>query len=895
MASQQPLLVPVQLDAFVLNPAVCGKPEDTGARICPITQPNYTFLRFRDFVAESDLQPHADLHNAAPAQVNSRLTDLGARPPTAHRHRHGVYVHWSLPRAYRTGISFADSVKPERRNEERIRHGLPPEGLREQPGSGLSAAAAAGTTPAPVAGNVNYIEPPTRWLVVRKLDLGSVRPETAQPFFKNYEAWVVESDYLWKLDEIPDDYDLQVDMAPYIVATPGEDVNVEQQAEMFIGRKTPLAEWKNEPQPAGTPTPDLRLLSSGNQLFADFQMHNSNVFSILDNFRYVDVEGTVRYLNAATASYYVVGWHRDDATDPLWMRPENQRSRTMQLDSLFMALEEGDEWLKETGATRLLCHGAMYDVRWDHSKKPDTVPADRFADRLQSQVLPAVSVGTTPLDALITYCTARKGNRHSEAKIAKLEEKILAIQSLLHTRDDGVEGQRQAKDIVYNWNFSRAPGGVRYFLSEESPTDSDKPRTPSEGDRDDVRQLNRHQGLLDGFKRSCLQWRWEMFALWWKYITNPGNRSNDEINDEYREATDALELKITNAQNEIQKLEISINGLCARLKNTQLGKDVKSGTHPFFYRARDPTILVGGVDSGWPTDYAERLSVRLPNQTVAKEERAEGLESLIATIQAKFGQTATVNEGMRDAVSNLLKEFGSLMPTNDRPLEVPEGKKFPQFHDDEMRDQWNNQQPWRPLYMEWEVEYFHIPFEDWALDEYGARLSDNKQVRYGIKAPDEAPLWKKLPPDEKTQDRRILSGRVLILPQPTFSLHSKMEQLFSDTSAEILDKHLSKEKQAEVLEGVKTLPYLSAPLSGLTEGLLTLATGSHIKPENKEINAGLESLSVISSARFDDAGFTESNLRLIQGNSALTPFAAMADFSQSAHCPFKPVTHGQFR
>ncbi|ODM17563.1 hypothetical protein SI65_07238 [Aspergillus cristatus] len=119
-----PLLVPIQLDAFVLNPAVCSKPNDNGARICPITQPNYAFLRFEDFVAESDVQPHADLHNATPASPNSRMTDLGTLPGTHRQNRHGVYVHWTLPRAYRARVSSTDSVSDEQRNEERLRRGL---------------------------------------------------------------------------------------------------------------------------------------------------------------------------------------------------------------------------------------------------------------------------------------------------------------------------------------------------------------------------------------------------------------------------------------------------------------------------------------------------------------------------------------------------------------------------------------------------------------------------------------------------------------------------------------------------------------------------------------------------------------------------------------------------
>lgn len=368
------LLVPVQLEAFVLNPAVCGQPGDGNARICPITQPNYTFLRFNDFVAQNDVQGHADLHNTTPAKLNSRMTDLGTYPGKFRRNRHGVYLHWTLPRAYRAGVSLTDSVPKARRDEERLKRGLP----EEVPNPSHSESA----TP-------NYIQPPTRWLVVRRIAKDTIRPESARDSFREYEAWVIESDFLWKLDDIPAHYDLQVDVSPFILGGLGGDVDIREQAEVFIGRKTPLQEWDSNSQVHHV---NLSLLGSSNQLFADFQMHNSNVFSMVDNFQYGD-PAKPEYLEAAHADYYVVGWHRGSDVDPLWMQndplPHKER-----LDGLFMSLNGSKEWLNAHDPVRLLCHGAMYKVEWDHQVKPKHVPADNAAGRLQDAKLPAVSIGT---------------------------------------------------------------------------------------------------------------------------------------------------------------------------------------------------------------------------------------------------------------------------------------------------------------------------------------------------------------------------------------------------------------------------------------------------------------------------------------------------------------------
>ena len=63
--------------------------------------------------------------------------------------------------------------------------------------------------------------------MIRKLDLDSVSPPEAKASFKEYSAWVIESDYLWKLEKIPLDYDLQVDVSPFVVGT-GDDVDIKQ-------------------------------------------------------------------------------------------------------------------------------------------------------------------------------------------------------------------------------------------------------------------------------------------------------------------------------------------------------------------------------------------------------------------------------------------------------------------------------------------------------------------------------------------------------------------------------------------------------------------------------------------------------------------------------------------
>ena len=100
---QANLAIPMKLDAFVFNPNTCnGGPKD--AKIAPITQPNYTFLRINEFELRNDLPDHADLHNATPRSRNLRLYDLGIGK--VRDNRLGVYLHWMIPRPYRSGVAI---------------------------------------------------------------------------------------------------------------------------------------------------------------------------------------------------------------------------------------------------------------------------------------------------------------------------------------------------------------------------------------------------------------------------------------------------------------------------------------------------------------------------------------------------------------------------------------------------------------------------------------------------------------------------------------------------------------------------------------------------------------------------------------------------------------------
>ncbi|KAK6349289.1 hypothetical protein TWF730_010039 [Orbilia blumenaviensis] len=873
--ADQNVLIPVKLDAFIFNEPVCNSGIDK-TKIAPITQPNYSFLRLgKDYsYLQSDIMQYADLHNAWPANRNSRFTDLGTSIPF--RKRQGVYLHWTMPLVYRSG--FTDTK--------------PKASARSGKLAGVTSADKDATMP-------KFPNAPARWLVIRKIDdMTTVQPAEAQEHIKRVTCWVVESDRRWKLEELGEDVDLQVDVSPFIYATSGdspndEPISLDEQAEVFIGAKVPLQHWEEEGAAKGRV--DLKLLSSSNQLFPDYQPHCSNVFSMLDNFEYKPGE----YLTQVDASYYVIGWNWREETDLFYVDDSNQTPRSEKLSTLNMEIKgskkntgvpsDMEQWLKSPKKTRSVCHGTMYNVKWNTERAPEKIPGDDYASLLNG-TLP-VSVGTTPLDALTTYADAHKDIEQDETT-KRLEVIIHKLEKFLLARDDGVETQFEAADMLYNWNYSRFEGGQRYYVAG-----SDKGSSAALPDDtlSKLSDLNRQQALYDAISRRVKQLRWRMFSEWWRYSILPDN-SHGENN------TRVNVTKIGTLIKGLQEQAAAVHNQIE--KYTKENKKFLPGGRPTYYQQRDPTLLVGGVKSGWQPDYLETLKFRLDSQVLGSDTPYSLIqdEDWLDSIKLLEKQIPHLSDSMK----GLINEF-VLLETNRVQDPGETIKKQPPLYHDQMeidkdkdnksilgpwRDLWNDTQPWFPLFLEWEVEYAHIPYDKyWELKEHVRSHGEPAKIHYIIKEDvDLEEAFKDIKPGDR--DYRKLSGRVLILPQPSFSLEAKIRQFFDDTPV-LPDTGLEEGDEEFIKNKLRQLGFISGPLAGFSSHLVTLEQGNHVKPILKVPETG--ELKVVHEAVREDAGLSEELLALIGIESDVTPYGTSKKPPSNNASLFKPVAHGQFK
>jgi hypothetical protein len=203
------------------------------------------------------------------------------------------------------------------------------------------------------------------------------------------------------------------------------------------------------------------------------------------------------------------------------------------------------------------------------------------------------------------------------------------------------------------------------------------------------------------------------------------------------------------------------------------------------------------------------------------------------------------------------------------------------------------------LYVEWEAVYVHLAQGNWKVETFDAGTPVHQMVRYKI---DSDLSSSTAPPDQRT-----VSGRTLVLPQQIFSLKSMVGQipLTKDMQKEY---NLTPDEVEALLHHVDEMQYISCPLSGFTNHLLTLVEGSHVKPLARTSPQGEpEALqAAVTASRlpgFTSPIFDICSLQRIGTQSALTPYGNLVAFPSPADHPvdpnakipagFKAVTHGQ--
>jgi hypothetical protein len=239
-------------------------------------------------------------------------------------------------------------------------------------------------------------------------------------------------------------------------------------------------------------------------------------------------------------------------------------------------------WADSSDNTRSLCHGAVYDVQWNRLKRPENIPANTASSTLNEKM--PLAIGTTAVDSLLAYIKEHDHPEHS------LADDILRLQALLRAQDDSVGGHIAAADELQSYNFAHFDGGATFHFAIE---DGKVPTPPSDLEREHLRTLNSVQHLCNTIQRRTKQRRWDLFSVWWKYISDYAN-ANGSRDGEYSAEVDRIVADL----DALDLAATSWSKFVTDNKADWFGVEPKAGVQEDFHQQKDPTLLIAGVNPG---------------------------------------------------------------------------------------------------------------------------------------------------------------------------------------------------------------------------------------------------------------------------------------------------------
>ncbi|MEM6273156.1 MAG: hypothetical protein AAF998_27340 [Bacteroidota bacterium] len=790
IAKQNPLYVPVELRAFVVNDQVRAKQQ--------FARWEYNFDALRDY--NSPLPP--------PYAPNTGEA-WGSRPNV-----NGVYLHWTLPRALRSGQQN------------------------------------------PLTGEAEYPLLPNRWLVLRY---------SGPTDDRKVKGWIVESDYLLPSDK----------------GTAFLDFRGTSPEQISIGRKRDLGGWTEN----AVGDQFLTVVGPGDITWTSYQPYVEDVFSLVDPLTDVG--------NTDTLSYLVAGWYANRDADILDQVP---------VDQLTAFLAEQNWRVSESRMpfTQSIYHGMVLEIDWD---KNGPVPE---SDRPKSRTV-FHAVGNTAIDAL----TALIDRQATIAQQDNIDAKLLeAFQYNLLPKLDEPNGPVLLEQAIHKAWFGVFPGGYDWTIVAESDANAIGAAANRSANLSPrwLNELNQTQRDLDAAVLELKHLKQKLYELWFtkgkldssdastqallqtfnrnlevaKLNEQLGAKAEDSLLSQVKAlAKTVLDLQKLVPQGDTPvKLQNAIRDY-AFDKGLPDGFELKRVARKDFFEANNPVVLVSGarVDDILVEDAA------LP---------CRGIDELVRGLDVG-GNIQVVGEGPKnpllepglealpEAIPPLVKEFYFLDPGNAGliNLELPNSDTTVEFLEEKIQERdfvigtlprygtrsWR--QPWSPLFLMWEIDYYPIPFGDGNSNEW---TFDGD--RYEWNGLGQNSDFKPIP----------FRGRTLLTPQNQFNFKRQLDAYITknpDFAPETLGA------LADFIEAVDKWDFLSQNLDGFMPGLAGLDNDVHLTPpDGSQIANFIEDIDYLAPELGDTPrsriGFPPSNFQALRaGQFEFTRLTVVDRFGQT--------------
>jgi len=431
----------------------------------------------------------------------------------------GIHLHWELPDVFRRGVQ-------------------PPDG-----------------------GDVTFPHAPNRWLVVRFLRVWNAQSGAYGPLAS--AGWIVESDYL--SPTLVPDRDGTLRPAVTVPVAAGT------QPYQYMGRVVPLASWNPATEPAssylpGYAGPDgkpLYLTSIGfvGPGFCSYYPDCCSVFGFWD--RFDDVPDVYQAIQNDTplqfvASYQVVGWLADPASDPLAglhatvvarydryveaCAKQNVPVTQTPLDVVAAVASESFRWtlapaqlaadvsytLEQDGTldeialpAATLCSGVAQEIVWNMETSPGT--ATFLAPGVWSDTID-VAIGNTTVEALSALLKFDVGGGSSDPNVLSNYEYLLDALQLNLLRDLEPHPNKivALEEGLHAKAFGTVAGGyvwqVRQRKIDPDAKDPDEEVTLPLDLAERLALLNLAQKAYDQGRAALSSMRRQLFMDWMRYV-----------------------------------------------------------------------------------------------------------------------------------------------------------------------------------------------------------------------------------------------------------------------------------------------------------------------------------------------------------------------------------------
>lgn len=771
MSNSTPLLVPVEVQAMVLN------------------NTSVNFIR-----AQMNYRNLANCQSPSPAPFQEDEGNFASNLDN-----HGVYLRWTLPQA--------------------LRH------AEQQPG-----------------GTLSFPFVPNRWLVVR------VYRPAATPNSPQVTAWVVQSDFLHSTDGA-------VFVKPPQSANLVKPTRAANLTQIQIGQMVPVTASAPWQEPTSSPPPPyfLRAVAESNPAFATYQPFNQNVFSIHDALQTNGVgEGTL--------SYFVCGWYSDPTADILagWQPGASGTGFTDWLTQLDWTASTA-----ESSTTTSLYHGAAFAVNWVPQCTPPPSPKDNAH--------PQIAVGNTSVDAVVAFAkaafSAPGANPRANLTAQQAADLLEAFQYNLIPLLSQPGGEEQLEQKIRSQWFGSAAAGTQWTIVDAPVPPGSSPSAPlAAGELAKeaawLAALNTAQRQFDQTMRTLMGVQRQLFELWWKYQAGPeiylqaGDYPWDTAR-QFQEASNFAEFDVNGLVGQARTLLTQLAAFAAQIpratatvtlaeaiaafataQDLPAARVLKAVAQPRFWTAADPVTVLSGTAHLLKIDPDATLACRWPSELVTSLNVTTGADgpAFSVTTAALAASLPAVNfTNVPAPAAALYAEFFLLDPANAPLAAAVAGQTaLTSAQCDALAESiaapapaagtvpailaafpWV--QPWQPLYLDWEINWYPVPFQTAGVANWTFNGTDYDLIS-GYTLPANFSLVQ-------------LTGRCVLTPKPSFELKARIDQFITDNPGSAA---------AAALQGIEDLvgqidawDFLSQTLSGFGTQLASWSPVPTLLPPHK--------------------------------------------------------------